>query len=87
MNKQPQDDEHGEGNYKASREFNNAESEFVRSGKVDTAAGKAAPKSPAEARELDEAERRARARSKGEDPALTRASPKKPGETSGGTSR
>jgi hypothetical protein len=75
MNERPEDKEHGEGNYKASREFNKAESEFVKSGKADAARGKAAPKSDAEARELDAAEREARSRSKGEDPALTRPAP------------
>jgi hypothetical protein len=77
MNKRPEDQQYGEGNYKASREFNKAENEFVKSGKAEKAAGKAAPKSEAEARELEAAEREARSHSKGEDPALTRPSPNK----------
>jgi len=78
MGKQTGDNVHGEGNYKASRDFNKAENEFVASGKAEAAAGKAAPRSEAEARELEAAERDARARSKGDEPALTRPSPRKP---------
>jgi hypothetical protein len=81
MSNRPEDKEHGEGNYKASREFNKAESEFVASGKADAAAGKAAPKSEQEARDLEAAEREARSRSKGEDPALTRPSRNKPSQS------
>ena len=49
MNK-PADDqkltkEHGEGNYKASRQYNDATKKFVESGRVDEAARNAAPKS------------------------------------------
>jgi hypothetical protein len=76
MSNRPEDKEHGEGNYRASREFNKAQNEFVRSGKAD-AAGKPTPRSAQEARELEEAERAARERSKGEDPALVRPSPAK----------
>jgi hypothetical protein len=78
MSNRPEDKEHGEGNYKASREFNKAQSDFVGSGKAEAAAGKAAPKSEQEARDLEAAEREARSRGKGEDPALTRPSPAKP---------
>ena len=76
MGKRSGENVYGEGNYKASREFNKAESEFVASGKADAAAGKAAPNTDAEARELEAAEREARARSKGEEPALTRPAPR-----------
>lgn len=63
----PEDKEHGEGNYKASREFNEASKQFVESGKVDEAAQQAKPKDQQEARELSEAERAAKSHSKGED--------------------
>jgi hypothetical protein len=79
MSKRPEDNVHGEGNYKASRDFNKAESDFVKSGKADEAQGKAAPKSEAERRELEEAERAARSRSRGEEPALTKPPPKDTG--------
>jgi hypothetical protein len=61
---------HGEGNYKAAREFDDAQREFVQSGKLQQAVGKAAPKSEAEKRELESAEELARRRAKEEDPAL-----------------
>jgi hypothetical protein len=75
MNERREDKQHGEGNYKASRDFDKAQSDFVKSGKADAAAGKAAPQSQAEAREMEAAEREARSRSKGEDPALVRPKP------------
>ena len=62
----PQDKEHGEGNYKASREYNDATKKFVESGKVDEAAQKAKPQNAQEAREMSEAEQKAKAHSKGE---------------------
>ena len=67
-----QDKIHGEGNYKAAKDFDDAEKAFVQSGKVEEAARNAAPKSKAEEEELNRAEQAARARSKGEDPALRR---------------
>lgn len=65
----------GEGNYDAARAFDEAERRFVESGKVDAAARAAAPKSEAERREMEAAEEEGRRRSKGEDPALTKAWP------------
>ena len=70
--KRNKDDVHGEGNYKAASEFDQAEAAFVRSGRVDQAARDAAPKSPAEAAALAEAEQAARRRARDEDPALHR---------------
>ena len=64
------DTEHGEGNYKAAREFDEAERAFVASGKVEAAEGKAAPQSQAERQELIAAEQEARRRAKEEDPQL-----------------
>ena len=75
--KRPHDDdlgskEYGEGNYKASREFDEAERAFVESGKVEEAARNAAPRSDAEKEEMIAAEERAKRRAKDEDPALLR---------------
>ena len=50
------DKEHGEGNYKASKEYNDKTKKFVESGKVDEAARNAEPRSQQEASELREAE-------------------------------
>jgi hypothetical protein len=74
--------EYGEGNYKASREYNEKTKEFVESGKVDDAAREAAPQDDAEARELERAEREGKRRAKEEDPALLK---RKDGEASVGT--
>jgi hypothetical protein len=60
----PQDKEHGEGNYEASREYNEATKQFVESGKVEDAARKAKPKTAQEARELAEAEQAAKSHAK-----------------------
>ena len=75
------DREHGEGNYKASRDFDEAERAFVQSGKVDEAARNAAPKSEAEEREIIEAENKARKRAKEEDPALLKKRPRSVGRS------
>jgi hypothetical protein len=74
LSRRPEKDTvHGEGNYEAARRFNKAEHDFVASGKVEAAARNAAPRSDREARELQDAERKSRARAKEEDTALTRA--------------
>jgi len=73
------DDVHGEGNYRASREFDEAELKFVQSDKLDEGIRNAAPKSEAEERELKAAEEKARARAREEDPALLKK-PLKPGQ-------
>jgi hypothetical protein len=70
--KRKDDKVHGEGNYKAAREFDAAEAAFAKSGRVDKAARDAAPKSPAEEAELARAEQQARQHARGEDPALRR---------------
>lgn len=64
--------EHGEGNYKASRDYNDATKKFVDSGRVDEAARNAAPKSDAEAKEMRDAEAEGKKHAKEEDPALRR---------------
>jgi hypothetical protein len=76
---------HGEGNYQASREYNEATERFVEAGRVPGAARRAAPKSPTEAAELDEAERAGRERGRGEDP--VDPVPAGPGGRSGGGDR
>ena len=62
----------GEGNYEAAKQFDDAEKAFVQSGRVEEAAGKAAPKSKAEEEELNRAEQAARSRAREEDPAVRR---------------
>ena len=66
------DKEHGEGNYKASQQYNDATKKFVESGRVDEAARKAAPTSDAEARDMQRAEVEGKKHAKDEDPALRR---------------
>ena len=75
--KRKDDKVHGEGNYKAAREFDAAEAAFVKSGRVDQAARDAAPRSDAEAAELARAEQAARERAREEGPALLRKTPRK----------
>ncbi|HEY2864161.1 MAG TPA: hypothetical protein VGK37_11135 [Casimicrobiaceae bacterium] len=65
--KRKDDKVHGEGNYKAAREFDAAEAAFARSGRVDKAARDAAPKSPAEEAELARAEQAGRQPGRGDD--------------------
>ena len=61
----PKDKEHGEGNYKASKDYNDATKKFVESGKVEDAAQKAKPKTQQEARELERAEQEGKSHAKG----------------------
>lgn len=76
-NTEKRDDIHGEGNYKASREFDEAERKFVQSDKLDEGIRNVAPKSEAEEREMENAEEETRRRAKEEDPALLKK-PHKP---------
>lgn len=64
------DKQYGEGNYAASRDYNERTKQFVESGRVDEAARKAAPGSDKEAREMSEAEREGRRPMREEDPAI-----------------
>ena len=66
------DKEHGEGNYKASRQYNEATKKFVDSGRVEGAARDAEPDSDSEAVQMANAEAEGRSRAKEEDPALHR---------------
>ena len=70
MNPSNPNKEYGEGNYKGSREYNEATKKFVDSGRVDEAARNARPTSEDEAREMSRAEAEGRSHAKEEDPAL-----------------
>ncbi|MEO5702133.1 MAG: hypothetical protein ABIS17_06790 [Casimicrobiaceae bacterium] len=74
------DKEHGEGNYKASRDYNERTKRFVDSGKVDGAAHAAAPANEQEAAELRQAEAVGKSRAKEEDPALQKGKPRPRGK-------
>jgi hypothetical protein len=63
---QTKDKEHGEGNYKATRDYNERTKDFIESGKVDDAAARSKPKNEKEAREMREAEEAGKSHSKGE---------------------
>jgi hypothetical protein len=60
----------GEGSYSGTKDYNARTGEFLKSGKVDEAARKAAPQSEEEANAMRKAERMGKERAKGEDPAL-----------------
>jgi hypothetical protein len=60
----------GEGNREAARRYNEEQKRFVASGQVPAAAGRAAPDSSTEARELEQAEHEGRSHAKGEDPTV-----------------
>ena len=62
--------EFGEGDYKAAREYDQATEKFVRDGKVEAAAAAAKPRSASEAAAMESAEAEGRNRGKGEDPLL-----------------
>jgi hypothetical protein len=64
------DKEHGEGNYEASRDYNERTKRFIESGKVEEAAQDAAPHNAEEAAEMQDAEAVGRSHAKEEDPAL-----------------
>ena len=68
------DKEHGEGNYKASREYNEATKRFVESGRVEEAARDSEPADEREAKDLEQAEQPGRERAKDEDPAVAHGS-------------
>ena len=74
----PQDpkgpDIQGEGNYDATRRYDKATTDFVKSGKVEQAARDARPKDEAEAEALRKAEQEGKSHAKGEDPALRKGS-------------
>jgi hypothetical protein len=61
----------GEGDHEAARRFNDAEENFVKSGRVGPAAEEAAPKDDEEAKELEQAEQIGRDKAKEEDPQVS----------------
>jgi hypothetical protein len=71
----------GEGNYEAGKQYQDAQRDFVESGRVQQAAQDAAPQSQQEAQDMARAEREGRSRAKEEDPQL------RGGSTSGGDSQ
>ena len=75
---QGQQNVYGEGNYAASRDYNERTKRFVESGQVDEAARAAEPDSEAEALQMAAAEAEGKRHAKGEDPALARKSPQQP---------
>jgi hypothetical protein len=78
---QGQQNVHGEGNYAASRQYDDATKAFTESGRVEPAARAAAPRSDADAREMAAAETEGKRHSKGEDPALNRKASQKAPES------
>ena len=58
--------QYGEGNYKASRDYNRGLKDHVEHHDIEKEARAAAPKSPKEAKEMEDAERIAASRSRGE---------------------
>lgn len=77
------DKQYGEGNYKASRKYNEATKKFVDSGRVDEAAKAAEPDTESEALDMANAEAEGRRRAKEEDPALKRRESADESESSG----
>lgn len=63
---------YGEGNYAASKQYNDATRDFAKSGRVDEAARNAAPQSDADALQMQAAEAEGKRHAKGEDPSLNR---------------
>ena len=57
--------QYGEGNYKATRDYNRGVKEHVENHDVEKEARDAAPRSEAEAREMEEAEREGKERARG----------------------
>ena len=59
--------QYGEGNYAATRQYNEGLKEHVENHDIEKEARDAAPKSAAEEREMLDAERKARSRSRGDE--------------------
>ena len=77
----PQQNVYGEGNYAASRQYNDATKDFAQSGRVEAAARSAEPHSDAEASQMAAAEAEGKRHAKGEDPALRRKASEQPPES------
>ena len=72
------DQVHGEGNYEATRQYNEATKKFIDAGKVDQAAKNAAPKTKQEAVEMEQAEKEAKSHLKEDDPPAKEQAARKP---------
>ena len=59
--------QYGEGNYKATRQYNEGLKEHMQHHDIEKEARDAAPKSAAEEKEMEDAERVARGRARGDD--------------------
>jgi hypothetical protein len=68
--------QYGEGNYKATRDYDSGLKEHMKSHDIEREARDAAPRSEAEEKEMDDAEREGRSRAKGTDDEM----PEDPGE-------
>ena len=73
MSKDPK--EYGEGNYEATRNYNERTKRFIESGQVEEAAENAAPHDAVEADEMREAEEIGKSRAKEEDATLRKGKP------------
>jgi len=73
------DNVHGEGNYEASRKYNEATKRFVQAGRVEQAARDAEPASEADALQMAAAEAEGKRHAKEEDPALSRKAARRGG--------
>ena len=73
---------YGEGNYEASRQYNAATKEFVKKADIEQAARDAAPRSPAEAKEMLAAEQEGLRHAK-DQPIPANKLAKKPPKTAG----
>jgi hypothetical protein len=69
---------YGEGNYQATRDYNEATKKFIEAGKVDKAARDAAPRNAQEATEMKQAEQAALLRAKDSPPPVREPSQGKP---------
>ena len=63
----PQDKEHGEGNYKATRDYDEGLKRHIATHDVEREAHDAAPRSRREAEDMERAEETGRARGRGDD--------------------
>ena len=72
------DNVYGEGNYEATRQYNDATKKFIDAGKVDKAARDAAPARPQEAAEMKQAEQAALLRAKDSPPPVKEPPPADP---------
>ncbi len=66
MNANDDDKQHGEGNYEATRQYNEGLKKHMNQHDIEQEALDAAPKSAAEEKEMNEAERVGRSKSRGE---------------------